>query len=84
MSLAAYLMAADYLVSFYNYFGIRPHTREYDFVAHNEIRSSLAAAFAVKDISKADLVSAAERYLLRIGVPATDIEALRRKLGTEP
>lgn len=84
MGASAEEITADYLVSFYNYFGIRPHTREYDFVAHNEIRSSLAAAFAVKDISKADLAAAAERYLLRIGVPATDIKALRRKLGTEP
>lgn len=84
MGASAEEITADYLVSFYNYFGIRPHTREYDFVAHNEIRSSLAAAFAVKDISTANLAAAAERYLLRIGVPAADIEALRRKLGTEP
>ena len=77
-------ITADYLVSFYNYFGIRPHTKEYDLVADNEIRSSLAAAFGVRDISKANLPAAAESYLLRIGVPAADIEALRRKLGTFP
>ena len=83
MGASAEEITADYLVSFYNYFGIRPHTKEYELVAHNEIRSSLAAAFAVKNISKVNLATAAERYLLRIGVPAADIEALRRKLGPE-
>lgn len=74
-------VTADYLLSFYNYFGVEPHTEEYEFIANNEIRSSLAAAFEVRDISKADLAASAERYLLNIGVPAGDVAALRRKLG---
>ena len=81
MGASAEEITADYLVSFYNYFGIRPHTKEYSFVANNEIRASLATAFGVKDISKANLSAAAERYLLRIGVPVSDIAELRRKLG---
>ncbi|MCR4819212.1 MAG: tyrosine-protein phosphatase [Fretibacterium sp.] len=84
MGASAVEIIADYLASFYNYFGIRPHTREYDFVAHNEILPSLAVAFGVRDISKVNLAAAAEKYLLRIGVPARDIEALRQKLGTTP
>ena len=83
MGASAEEITADYLVSFYNYFGIRPHTEEYDFVAGNEIRASLALAFGVRDISKADLSAAAERYMLRIGVPADDIAALRQKLGPD-
>ena len=81
MGASAEEVAADYLVSFYNYFGIRPGTRDYDFVANNEIRAALARAFGLKSIVGADLAAAAERYLLDIGVPAGDIAALRDKLG---
>ncbi|MBR1927458.1 MAG: tyrosine-protein phosphatase [Bacteroidales bacterium] len=74
-------VTADYLVSFYNYFGTKPGTKDYNFIANNEIRASLALAFGVKNINGINLSAAAERYLLRIGVPNNDIAALRRKLG---
>ena len=81
MGATAQEVVADYLVSFYNYFGIEPGTAEYELVADNEIRPSLARAFGAKDIASADLAAAAERYLLSIGVSSGDIAALRRKLG---
>ena len=70
----------DFLVSFYNYFGIESHSRDYDYVAENEIRPFLAAMFGVKDIAKVNLKDAAERYALKIGVSAEEIETLREKL----
>lgn len=70
----------DFLVSFYNYFGIESHSRDYDYVAENEIRPFLAAMFGVKDIAKVNLKEAAERYALKIGVSAEEIETLREKL----
>ena len=70
----------DFLVSFYNYFGIESHSRDYDYVADNEIRPFLAAMFGVKDIAKVNLKEAAERYALKIGVSAEEIETLRDKL----
>ena len=72
----------DYLVSFWNYFGIRKGTREYDFVAENEIVSFLAKAFGVKseDMTRINLADAAERYFREIGVSVNEIEALREKL----
>ena len=81
MGATAQEVVADYLVSFYNYFGIEPGTGEYELVADNEIRPSLARAFDVKDIESANLSAAAERYLLGIGVSSGDIAVLRRKLG---
>ena len=84
MGASADEITADYLLSFYNYFGIKPLTQEYDLVANNEIRPFLALAFGVKDISKVNLSAAAERYLLNIGVPPDDIAALKRKLGPVP
>lgn len=70
----------DFLVSFYNYFGIETHSQDYDYVADNEIRPFLAAMFGVKDIAKVNLKDAAERYVLKIGVSAEEIKTLREKL----
>lgn len=71
----------DYMISFYNYFGIRPGTSEYEFVADNEIRPFLASILGIKNIDNANLPTAALRYLLKIGVPLENIEALKKQLG---
>ncbi|MBQ7215120.1 MAG: tyrosine-protein phosphatase [Synergistaceae bacterium] len=72
----------DYLVSFWNYFGIRKGTREYDYVAENEIIAFLARAFGVKSeqMTEINLAEAAERYFRGIGVSVNEIAALREKL----
>ena len=75
-------VVSDYLVSFSNYFGVRPGTREYDFVAENEITAFLARDFGVKseDMTRINLADGAERYFLRIGVSVEEIKALRDNL----
>ena len=72
----------DYLVSFYNYFGIKPGTDEHNFVVKNEIVAFLAQAFGVKseDMTRINLADAAERYFRGIGVSADEIKALRDKM----
>lgn len=72
----------DYMISFYNYFGIKPGEGEYEFVADNEIRPFLASIFGVKTIENINLSEAAAIYLLKIGVSSEDIEALKLKLGS--
>ncbi|MBQ7593734.1 MAG: tyrosine-protein phosphatase [Synergistaceae bacterium] len=74
-------VVSDYLLSFTNYFGIMPGTKDYDFVANNEIRTFLSNAFGVNDIERINLAGAAERYLLRIGVNKLEIETLCKKLS---
>ena len=71
----------DYMISFYNYFGIRPGTDEYELVADNEIRAFLASIFEIKNIENANLQAAATKYLLKIGVSPENIEALKKQLG---
>ncbi len=73
---------SDYLVSFRNYFGIRPGSREYEYVAENEIERFLAQAFGVPSeaMNRINLSDAAERYFLGIGVSMKDITALRENL----
>lgn len=72
----------DYLISFYNYFGIMPGSSDYEFVADNEIRGFLAQAFGVKldEIAKINLADGATRYFVSLGLSVKDIEALKNKL----
>ena len=72
----------DYLISFYNYFGIKPGSSDYEFVADNEIRSFMAQAFGVKleELSRINLADGAKRYFVSLGLSVKDIEALISKL----
>ena len=73
-------IAGDYMLSFYNYFGILPGSQEYDFVLSNEIMRFLSEDFGVKNLSAANLAECAEKYLRGIGVSQQDIDTLREKL----
>ena len=71
----------DYMTSFYNYFGILPGTKEYDFVVKNEITRFIAENFGINNPENANLYEAAERYIRGLGVSQADIDTLRQKLG---
>ena len=60
-----------------------PGTKEYNFVAQNEIIAFLARAFGVKseELLRINLSDGAERYFLQIGVSFSEIESLRKKLS---
>ena len=73
-------IAGDYMLSFYNYFGILPGSKEYDFVLSNEIMRFLSEDFGVKNLSAVNLAECAEKYLRGIGVSQQDIDTLREKL----
>ena len=81
MGASADEVTADYMVTFYNYYGVEPGTEQYEIVASSNIRKSLATAFGIEDIAQADLAAEAEEYLLEIGVSAEDIAAVKVKLG---
>ncbi len=70
----------DFMVSFYNYFGIEKNSSEYEFAADNEIRKFLPVILGVKSIYGINLSDAAERYFLNIGVSENEINAVRNKL----
>ena len=74
-------VAGDYMVSFYNYFGIAPGSTEYDFVVRNEILRFLSENFGAANLLAVNLAEYAEKYLREIGVSQEDIDTLRRKLG---
>ncbi len=72
---------ADYMVTFFNYYGVQPGTDQYDLIVSANIVKSLCTAFGLDTLENADLAAAAEAYLLGIGVTADEIAQVRAKLG---
>ena len=76
-------VVSDYMVTFYNYYGITVDDARYDVVANSNIRKSLAKAFEVTDIENTDLSMAAEKFLKSIGLSDKDIIKLKANLGSD-
>ena len=74
-------ITADYMATYYNYYGVQPGTEQYDVIAASNIQKSLAAAFGMTSIFDGDLQAAAVDYLTTIGVSAEDIAAVQANLA---
>lgn len=72
---------ADYMVTYYNYYGVEPGTEKYTAIANSNIIKSLQAAFGVTDLAAADLKSEAADYLKAIGLSNAEISALIANLS---
>ena len=85
MGASADEIVADYMVSYYNYFGVAPDDERYETIADSNIRKSLAHAFGVESIADPanDLAALAEAYLQGIGMSDDEIAALKANLGTD-
>ena len=75
---------ADYMVTYFNYYGVVEGTEQYDAIVRSNIAKSLATAFGVEDITAegVDLAACAEAYLLECGMTQEEIDALKVNLGT--
>lgn len=81
MGASAEEITADYMVTYYNYYGVQPGTEQYDVIAASNIQKSLAAAFEMDSIFEGDLQAAAVNYLSNIGLSAEEITAVQANLG---
>ncbi len=72
---------ADYMVTYYNYYGVEPGSGQYEAIARGNILKNLAASFGVEDIRQADLTACAEEYLRAIGLTDDAIAVLKANLG---
>ena len=81
MGATAEEITADYMVTYYNYYGVQPGTEQNDVIAARNIQKSLAAAFGMTSIFEGDLQAAAVNYLTAIGVSAEDIAAAQAHLA---
>ena len=81
MGASAEEVVADYMVTFYNYYGVKPGTEQYDLIRQGNIEKILARAFGIESIYQADLAQCAEQYMLSIGLSEDTIAALKANLG---
>ena len=83
MGATAEEVAADYMVTYYNYYGIEPGTDKYVAIRKGNIDKNLARLFGVDDIyqSGLDLSASAETYLRSIGLDDDTIAKLKENLG---
>ena len=81
MGASAEEITADYMVTYYNYYGVQPGTEQYDVIAASNIQKSLAVAFEMASIFEGDLQAAAINYLVSIGLSAEEIAAVQANLG---
>ncbi len=72
--------AADYLETFYNYYGQSPDSPE-GLRSREVFEGILCRAFRLKSLEGADLRAAARDYLLRAGLSPTDLSSLESNLG---
>ena len=72
----------DYMVSFYNYYGVTAGTEQYTKLTNNIVKN-LKTAFGVEELETVDLAKEAEEYLLELGVTADEIKAVKQNLGGE-
>ena len=72
----------DYMVTYYNYYGVEKDTEKYDAIVKNNLIKVLETTFNVDDVYKADLVAEAEAFLVEdAGLTADEVAALKTKLG---
>ena len=71
----------DYMVTYYNYYGVEKGTEKYDAVVKNNLIKSLNEVFKVEDVYKADLAKEAEAYLIEdAGLTGDEVAALKGRL----
>ena len=76
-------IVSDYMVTYYNYYGVEPGTDMYTKIADANIRKILPSAFHMESLDEPDLSEKAEAYLKSIGLTDEKIEILREKLGKD-
>ncbi|MBO7162312.1 MAG: tyrosine-protein phosphatase [Clostridia bacterium] len=71
----------DYMLTYYNYYGVEKGTEKYDAVLKNNLIKALNTTFKVDDVYKADLAAEAAAFLMEdAGLTADEVSALKGKL----
>jgi hypothetical protein len=71
----------DYMVTYYNYYGVEQGTEAYAAIVKNNLVQVLATLFGVDDVYKADLAAEAEAFFMEnVGLTAEEVASLKAKL----
>lgn len=84
MGATAEQVIADYMITYYNYYGVEKDTDKYTAIANSNIKKSLATAFGVADITAegTDLAALAQTYFTdKLGLTTEEVTALKAQLA---
>jgi hypothetical protein len=71
----------DYMVTYYNYYGVEKGTEKYNAIVKNNLIKVLNTTFKVDDVYKADLAAEAAAFLMEdAGLTADEVTLLKGKL----
>lgn len=73
----------DYMVSFYNYYGVVKGEPRYDYIAEIGIISTLKKWFGVEDLAKTDLAKASAEFVTKNGLTKSELNSLRVNLAKD-
>ena len=71
----------DYMVTYYNYYGITADDDRYETIVSGNIEATLKTMYKTDDLNEADLAAEAEEYCREIGLTDSEIAALKANLG---
>ena len=70
----------DYMITYYNFYGVKPEDAVYSIILNNNLLKTLSALLKIDSIETADLKESAERYLTSIGLTNEQLDALGKML----
>jgi len=76
-------IARDYMITYYNYYGVKTEDAAYGIILNNNLIKTLRGLFGVDDIKTANLKDAATQYLISVGLNKEQLNDLTVKLLTE-
>jgi protein tyrosine/serine phosphatase len=76
-------VVSDYMVTYYNYYGITPDDERYETIVRDNIEATLKTMYKTDDLRDADLVAEAEEYCRETGLSDEEITALKSSLSGE-
>ena len=73
---------ADYMVTYYNYYGVTKDEERYSVIAHSNFEKNLIRSFGAENVKDKDLEKLAADYILNIGLSEDEISALKANLAS--
>lgn len=74
-------VTADYMTTFYNYYGITTDDERYNSILTGNLEKTLKNVFGVENLRSADLSAEAAEYLKSIGLTNEEIDTLKKDLS---
>lgn len=70
----------DYMITYYNYYGVKPEDAAYSIILNNNLVKTLSLLLGTDNFVATDLKAAARQYLISIGLSEEQLNKLAEKL----